>query len=260
MKYYPECTLGYAGRLWGCTNCQVLVTAWHCIAFAGTEKTSQYTIIAWGPDGSQSFTQYFILTTGGINQVFASPIWWWQTSWLGDELHMLSDATAIGVIDPGFFSRYNILPGYVMYVNTYQWQGQTRYLTLPLPVVQQLGKYDVTVFSVLTTTKGTRLYRGDYANALGGGTVLSTCWTVPLYPMKGKYGDFVPVVECHMLTTEMGIEEGDSGSPVYQLVYSSNVPTSVKAYGVVSGKTLVGLLPVTIIAPLDQLFVDVTAR
>jgi len=88
------------------------------------------------------------------------------------------------------------------------------------------------------------------------GTVLSTCWTVNLYPMKGKYGDFVPVAYCHVLTTEKGIEGGDSGSPVYQLVYSGSVPTSVKAYGVLSSKTII-LIPAIVVAPLDSLGVNV---
>jgi len=63
----------------------------------------------------------------------------------------------------------------------------------------------------------------------------------------------VPVVVCHVITTDMGVRGGDSGSPVYQLVYSGNVPTGVKAYGVLSGQG-----PFTVIAPMDILRVKVT--
>jgi len=171
-----------------------------------------------------------------------------------------SDAVAVGVNDPNFFSKNYIDPGYVWYVYTYQITGTTIRELKELTVVQQLGKYDVAVFSVLTATKGTRLTLGDCANAVGTGLVLSTCWTVPYTADKGMYGDFVPVVVCHVITTDMGVRGGDSGSPVYQLVYSGNVPTGVKAYGVISGKDTIFVplpLPVTVVAPLDPLGVNV---
>jgi len=251
------CTLGYAGWLYGDTSRQVLVSAWHCIAFAGTNRTSPFTIAAYGPEG-----QYFKLSSGDPKLAFGMSSYSWQRSQSGDlELHVSSDAVAVGVNDPNFFSRNGIIPGYVWYVYTYQSGSQVLRLPVMLPVVQQLGKYDVGIFSVLTTTKGTRMVLRDYANALGGGTVLSTCWTVPYTTDKGRYGDFVPVVVCHVITTDMGVRGGDSGSPVYQLVYSGNLPTGVKAYGVISGKTIAFIplpVPATVVAPMDILRVKVT--
>jgi len=250
-----SCTLGYAGWLNGDTSSQVLVVAWHCIAYVGTDKTSPFTIKAWGPDWSL----YFDLKSGDSKLAFATSTYWWQTSSSGLELYMWSDVVAVGVYDPNFFANNNINPGYVWYVNTYQSGSQVIRLPVMLPVVQQLSKYDVGVGSTLWVTLGTKLAGGDYANAVGQGYVLNTCWTGS-YP--NEYG-FVPVTYCHVLTTYLGNEPGDSGSPVYQLAYSGNVPTGVMAYGVISGVAynIFNQPAYTIVAPLWlSVSVDVTAK
>jgi len=252
-----SCTLGYAGRLWGSASSQVLVTAWHCIAFAGTDRTSPFTITAWGPDGRQ----YFSLRSGDPKLEFATSTYWWQRSSSSLELYVWSDVVAVGVYDPSFFANNNIEPGRVWYVISLQITGgQVIRFPTKLPVVQQLGKNDVQLFSPLTATWGTKLARGDYARAVGSGTVLSTCWTVAYTGDIGKYGDFVPVAYCHVLTTYMGNDPGDSGSPIYQLISDVNgYPVGVKAYGVLSGITYVFGQPYTVVAPLWlSVNVDVT--
>jgi len=248
------CTLGYVGWVCGDTSRQVLVTAWHCIAFAGTDKTSPFTIAAYGPEG-----QYFKLSSGDLRLDYAMASYSWQRSWFGDlELHVSSDAVAVGVKDQNFFSRNGIIPGYVWYV----YKSQTPII---LPVVQQLGKYDVGIFSVLTTTKGTRMVLRDYANAVGHGIVLSTCWSVRYDGLKQCLG-LVPVTYCNVITTPVGTEEGDSGSPVHQLVRDpGGAPIGVMAYGVPSGGGVVGIGPFTIqvvdyVAPLDDLLTRVDVK
>jgi len=236
---YLPCTLGYAGRLSGSPSSRVLVTAWHCVAYAGTDKTSPFYIEAWGPNNER----YFGLSNSDSKLAFAPTQYWWQRSWLGDlELYMYTDVVAVGLYDSSFFSQNYIDPGHVWYVYTYQIPGATIRELRKLPVVQQLGKYDVALFSPLTVTLGTKLYRGEYHRAVGTSYVQDICWTVRYTRDKEYYG-FVSVAYCHVLAAYMGIESGDSGSPVYQLVLDSNgVPTGVKAYGVISGGGLVTML------------------
>jgi len=44
ISAHGSCTLGYAGWFSVSTSDQVLVTAWHCIAYAGTDRTSPFSI------------------------------------------------------------------------------------------------------------------------------------------------------------------------------------------------------------------------
>jgi len=240
-----ECTLGYAGWL---GSAQVLVTAWHCIGFAGTTKTSPFDITVRGPN----WEPYFSLSSRDSKFVYETTSYSWRVSGSGDlELYVSSDVVAVGLYDPEFFSENYILPGRVWYVHEYQWQGQKRYLPLMLSVVQRLGKYDVGIFSTLTTTMGTKLYKGEYHKAVGTGSVLSTCFTTRVTGVKDKLG-FVPVHYCHVLTTDMGTEEGDSGSPVYQLITDVyGYPVGIKAYGVHSGIVPMYLISFAVTAPLD---------
>jgi len=182
--------------------------------------------------------------------VFATSTYWWENSSSDLKLYMLSDVVAVGVYDPNFFTQNNIDPGYVWFVYTYKSRDQVIRLPIEVRVVQQLSRYDVGVSSTLWVTLGTKLAGGDYANAVGTGTVLSTCWTGS-YPRVN--GGFVPVLYCHVLTTYLGNEPGNSGSPVYQLVTDANgYPVGVKAYGVASGRILVNKIPQNnIIAPLS---------
>jgi len=77
VKDQFPCTLGYAGWLYGDTSRQVLVTAWHCIAFAGTDRTSRFRIVAWG---DPLWKQYFNLTSGDPRLAFGMSSYSWQRS------------------------------------------------------------------------------------------------------------------------------------------------------------------------------------
>ena len=197
--------------------------------------------------------------------VVVKPTYWLQTSSSGLELYMWSDVVAVGVNDPNLFANNLIWPGYVLYVITYQSGSQVLRFAIMLPVVQQLRRYDITIFSALMTTKGTKLARDDYLNAVGLGYVVSPCWTVRYDGLK-QYLGFVPVAYCSVVTTPMGTEEGDNGGPVYQLVRDpGGAPIGVMAYGVLSGGGVVGIGPFTsqvvnYVAPLDDLLTRVDVK
>ncbi len=228
---WSRCTLGYLGYLYGDPNLPVIITAWHCFGFVGTDRTSPFVVNVTfytpkcAPCRISSLNGFFI---PGLH------VWGVWHSW-PPILYVFSDSALIGVRDPNFFSNAGLKYGYVRRANGFR----------DLPIIGKLGRYDVKEGDELWM----RLGRSDRTVSA---TVRSLCYCAPLIMDYFKY-NFVPVVSCHVLIGPVSAQPGDSGSPVYALEgRRGNV--FVRAYGVVSGGSAVN----TVVAPID--WMDVKLR
>jgi hypothetical protein len=224
-----SCTLGYLGYLYGDPNLQVIITAWHCFGFVGTDRTSPFiaNVTFYTPKCApcriSSLNGFF--TPGPYDWV---DILWWSV------LRVHSDSAPIGVRDPNFFSNAGLKYGYVRRADGFN----------DLPIVGKLSKYDV--------KEGDRLWiRLGYTGQTVSSTVKSLC--------EGRFVNNMPEIPypvdlyCHVTLNGKLSQEGDSGSPVYVLRWGPR-GYEVLAYGVLSGNSTDS----TIVAPIDWIYVKVS--
>jgi hypothetical protein len=225
-----RCTLGYLGYLYGDPNLPVVITAWHCFGYVGTDRTSPFiaNLTVYTPKCAPC-------RISSLNGFFnPGPYKWGVTPqpFRLPALEVLSDSALIGVRDPDYFSNAGLKYGYVRRADGFR----------DLPIIGKLGKYDV--------KEGDRLWiRLGYSDRTVRGTVKSLCFSAFNILDYFKY-NFVPIVSCHVLIGPAPAQPGDSGSPVYTLEgRRGNV--FVRAYGVVSGGSAVD----TVVAPIDWIYV-----
>ena len=238
------CTLGYLGYLYGDPNLPVVITAWHCINYVGTDRTSPF--IANVTFYTPKCAPCRISSSNGF---FNPGPYKWGVYWLGviplPALEVLSDSALIGVRDPNFFSNAGLEYGKVRRADGFR----------DLPIIGSLSKYDV--------KEGDRLWiRLGHSDKTVSGTVYSLCYSVAyIGDYLSGFVPFVPVMSCHVaLDTTTFLQKGDSGSPVYALS-GSRGNVFVWAYGVVSGRDLLCNPDVNyctlgaIVAPIDWIYV-----
>jgi hypothetical protein len=215
-----SCTLGYLGYLYGDPNLPVIITAWHCFGYVGTDRTSPYiaAVLFEKPDGTVRG-----ITAPGSNSFFnPGPYYWgWR---IKPVLFVQSDSAVIGRVDPDFFERNDLEFGKVRKAD-----GRN-----DLPIMLQLTKYDVKIGDSLWI----RLGRSD---AVSRNVVNSLCasldfnlieW-IKLIIDPSKY--YIPVWDCHTRLSAGTYEPipGDSGSPVYRLRIGPDYRYAVvDAYGI----------------------------
>jgi hypothetical protein len=237
------CTLGYLGYLCGNPNLPVVITAWHCFGYVGTDRTSPF--VARIDFSTPKCNWCSISSSNGF--FIPGPYRWglWGIIPL-PALYVFSDSALIGVRDPNFFSNVGLKYGYVRRADGFN----------DLPIVGKLGKYDVKEGDTLWM----RLGRSDKTVSA---TVYSLCHSVAYiggYLIR-RIVPFVPVMSCHVaLDTTTLPQLGDSGSPVYAL-RGSRGNVFVWAYGVVSGRDLLCNPDINyctlgaIVAPFDWIYV-----
>jgi hypothetical protein len=224
------CTLGYLGYLYGDPNLPVIITAWHCFGFVGTDRTSPFVanLTFYTPKCAPC-------RISSLDGFFIPGPYDWRQFWR-PVLRVHSDSALIGVRDPNFFSNAGLKYGYVRRANGFR----------DLPIIGKLGKYDV--------KEGDRLWmRLGRSDRTMSGTVSSLCYSAAYlgdYFIRGIV-PFVPVMSCHVaLDTTTLPQLGDSGSHVYTLEGRRGA-RFVRAYGVFSGVHRYRV----VVAPIDWIYV-----
>jgi len=195
-----NCTLGFTGVV---GDTPVVLTAWHCIAWTGTDRTRRRAELyqperdSWNliADSIQATCNYF---------------------WIFDNLVTSCDIVVMRSMVPReprvFRPTESSTPQY----------GQ---------VVRRLCPYDVWLFSELAkagiTTDVTR------------GTVISHCFSGIAIGQSWGNLTFNVVLLCNSFVAGMRADEGDSGSPVYRFEGSND---KLGAFGIVSGVNLLGTI------------------
>jgi hypothetical protein len=230
-----SCTLGYLGYLYGDPNLQVVITAWHCFGFVGTDRTSPFiaNLTFYTPKCAPC-------RISNLNGFFnPGPYDWVDLFLVRPVLRVHSDSALIGVRDPNFFSNAELKYGYVRRADGFN----------DLPIVGKLGKYDV--------KEGDRLWiRLGYSDRTVSSTVKSLCASKILDNDKSMpeiRNAYTIDLYCHVTLNEKLGQEGDSGSPVYALRWGPR-GYEVLAYGVYSGYSTDS----TIVAPIDWINVKVS--
>jgi hypothetical protein len=227
-----SCTLGYLGYLYGDPNLQVMITAWHCFGFVGTDRTSPFVASIGFSTPKCNWCSISSLDRDAF--YIPGPYRWDVTPppFVSPALYVLSDSALIGVRDPNFFSNAGLKYGYVRRANGF----------VDMPIVGSLSKYDVRIGDGLWMRLGRR-------DRTVGATVSSLCHSL-LYIWDLFEKGFVSVVSCHVALDTIIPIPGDSGSPVYALRLGESGYV-VYAYGVVSGKNIAN----TFVAPIDWIYV-----
>ena len=242
-----RCTLGYLGYLYGDPNLPVVITAWHCFGYVGTDRTSPF--VARITFSTPKCNWCSISSSNGF---FNPGPYKWDVYWLWSViplpgLYVLSDSALIGVRDPNFFSNAGLKYGKVRRADGFR----------DLPIIGKLGKYDIKEGDTLWMRLG-------HSDKTVSATVYSPCHSVAYigdYNIFGGILPFVPVMSCHVaLDTTTFLQKGDSGSPIYAL-RGRRGNAFVWAYGVVSGRDLLCNPDINyctlgaIVAPIDWVYV-----
>ncbi len=216
-----SCTLGYLGYLYGDPNLPVIITAWHCFGYVGTDRTSPYiaAVLFEKPDGTVRG-----ITVPGNNSFFNPGPYYWRWR-IKPVLFVQSDSAVIGRVDPDYFKRNDLKFGYVRKAD-----GRNN-----LPIMLQLSKYDVKVGDSLWI----RLGRSD---AVSRNVVNSLCASpsIDLIECIKKIIDpsvyYIAVLDCHTRLSAGEPIPGDSGSLVYRLRIGPDYRYAVvDAYGIYVG-------------------------
>jgi hypothetical protein len=197
----------------------VIITAWHCFGFVGTDRTSPFVanLTFYTPKCAPC-------RISSLNGFFNPGPYEWRDILWWSELRVHSDSALIGVRDPNFFSNAGLKYGEVRRADG----------SRDLPIVGKLGKYDVKEGDTLWIRLG-------YSAKTVSLKVKSLCENMA----SGEGLPFTAYVVCHVGLDGTLVQEGDSGSPVYALRRGPR-GYEVLAYGVVSGNYDSG----TIVAPL----------
>jgi hypothetical protein len=211
-----SCTLGFLGYLYGDPNLPVIITAWHCFGYVGTDRTSPYSV-----EISFSSPRCVLcrITAPGGGFFNPGPYYWgW---YFAPHLFIQSDSALVGVREPNYFENIGLRFGYVRKAD-----GSSDLL-----IGAKLGKYDVRIGESLWMRLGR-------SSVTAIGTVNSLCANFP--PAFARCGDypFCFVLQCHTTIGHLSHEPqpGDSGSPVYRIRVGPGGYKDVAAYGVLAGK------------------------
>jgi hypothetical protein len=198
VGYIPGCTLGFTGVV---GDTPVVLTAWHCIRWTGTDRTRgqaeiyQPYWISWNliADSIQATCNYF---------------------WIFDNLVTACDIVAMRSTVPReprvFRPTESSTPQY----------GQ---------VVRRLCPYDVWLFS--------ELVKAGITTDVTRGWLISYCFDGIAIGQSWGNLTFNVVLLCNSFVAGMRADEGDSGSPVYRFEGSND---KLGAFGIVSGVNLLG--------------------
>ena len=219
------CTLGYLGYLYGDPNRPVIITAWHCFGFVGTDRTSPYRVSILFRTPKCTLCE---INAPGSNSFFNPGPYSW--GWLiKPVLFVQSDSALIGrVNDPNYFERVGLEFGKVRKAD-----GSN-----DLPIMLQLSKYDVKVGDSLWI----RLGRSD---AVSRNVVNSLCASPNIDPIEfieliiNPSIPYIVTLSCHTRLSAGTYEPipGDSGSPVYRLRIGPDYRYAVvDAYGIYVGR------------------------
>jgi hypothetical protein len=198
--YIPGCTLGFTGVV---GDTPVVLTAWHCIRWTGTDRTSGQ---------AEIYQPYWIVWDLIADSIQATCNYFW----IFDNLVTACDIVAMRSLVPReprvFRPTESPTPQY----------GQ---------VVRRLCPHDVWLFSELAkagiTTDVTR------------GRVISHNFNVIYIGQRWGNLTFNVVLLYNSFVAGMRVERGDSGSPVYRFEGSND---RLGAFGIVSGANLLGAI------------------
>jgi hypothetical protein len=215
--YMPGCTLGFTGVVGGTP---VVLTAWHCIGWTGTDRTRGQAEIYQPRRSSWNLIADSIHATC-------------RYGWIFDNLVPFCDIVVMRSLVPReprvFRPTESSTPQY----------GE---------VVRRLGRFDVWLFSELAkagiTTDVTR------------GWLISHCFNAIYTGQRWGNLTFNVIVSCNVLTT-IYAQPGDSGSPVYIFEGSND---RLGAYGILSGIICVrgtNICIASIVSTIDSLPVRV---
>ena len=216
-----QCTLGYLGYLYGDSKLPVIVTAWHCLGFVGTDRTSPY--MARISFGTPRCLLCSITVPESNSFLTPGPYYWgW---YIKPVLFMQSDSALIGKVnDPNYFESVGLRFGYVRKADG----------SADLPIMLQLSKYDVKVGDSLWIRLG-------YSDAVSRNVVNSLCASGSISFLEFILAIFdpsvyyIPALSCHTKLSAGTYEPipGDSGSPIYRLRIGSDYRYAVvDAYGI----------------------------
>ena len=211
----------------------VIITAWHCFGFAGTEATSPFSLVLSVNDftvilNSESSWHWpedaeVIYTAGGYHLASNNLYVHFDTAWLG-----------LYVRDPSLIlQKASLIYGYIRKADGLR----------DLPIIGQLMHYDVPISSQLWVSLGR-----SQQTKRGYVTSLCSSW-------RAEYNLLRVIFICQVKMFGVKVEFGDSGSPVYLLATDRK---GVLAYGVQSGKSR--LLPIAFIQPVDTMWYSITTR
>jgi hypothetical protein len=201
--YIPGCTLGFTGVVGGTP---VVLTAWHCIGWTGTDRTNGQAEIYQPRRSSWNLI---------ANSIQATCSYYW----VGNNLVTSCDIVAMRSLVPReprvFRPTESSTPQY----------GQ---------VVRRLGKYDVGLFS--------ELVKAGITTDVTRGRLIHHCFDVRYTGQRWGSLTFDVTVLCTVVTT-MHTQPGDSGSPVYRFEGSND---RLGAYAIHSGRSWLGAIATNI--------------
>jgi hypothetical protein len=175
-----NCTLGFTGVD---INTPVVLTAWHCIVWAGTDRTRWWTEIYQPYRNSENLI---------TNSIWATCSYLWENNRLVTSCDIVAMRSMVPREPRVFKPTESSTPLY----------GQ---------VVRRLGKYDVGLFSELVKA-------GIATDVTRGRLILHNFDARYTEELWG----FDVVVCCNVLVAGMRVERGDSGGPVYRFEGSNN--------------------------------------
>ena len=209
--HIPGCTLGFTGVD---INTPVVLTAWHCIHWTGTDRTNGQAEIYQPDRSSWNLIADSIWTTCSYR---------WENNKLVTSCDIVAMRSTVPREPKVFKPTESSTPLY----------GQ---------VVRRLQKYDVGLFSELAKA-------GITTDVTRGWLILHN-YDVTYTGQRWGALTFDVVVCCNVFVAFMGIQPGDSGSPVYRFEDSND---KLGAYGIVSGGdwrgavvSNIGYLPVSV--------------
>jgi len=191
--YVPGCTLGFTGVVGGTP---VVLTAWHCIGWTGTLRTSGWAEIY------QPYRNSWNLIA---NSIQATCSYFWVSNILVTSCDIVAMRSLVPREPRVFRPTESSTPQY----------GQ---------VVRRLCTYDVPL--------GSELVKAGITTDVTRGRLIRYCFDVRYTGERWGRLTFDVVVLCTVVTT-MRTERGDSGSPVYRFEGSND---RLGAYAIHSGR------------------------
>jgi hypothetical protein len=209
---FSNCTLGFTGVD---INTPVVLTAWHCIAWTGTDRTVG-SVEMYQPHRGDQMNLI-------ANSIWATCSYRWENNKLVTSCDIVAMRSMVTREPKVFKPTESSTPLY----------GQ---------VVRRLQKYDVGLFS--------ELVKAGITTDVTRGWLASHNYDVTYTGQRWGDLTFDVTVCCNVFVALMRTERGDSGSPVYRFEGSND---KLGAYGIVSGGdwrgavvSNIGYLPVSV--------------
>ncbi len=211
VRYIPGCTLGFTGVV---GDTPVVLTAWHCIRWTGTDRTR---------GRAEIYQPYWISWDLIADSIHATC----RYDWIFDNLVTGCDIVAMRSLVPReprvFRPTESSTPQY----------GQ---------VVRRLCPYDVWLFS--------ELVKAGITTDVTRGRVISHNFNVIYTGQRWGNFTFNVIMLYNSFVAGMRADRGDSGSPVYRFEGSND---RLGAFGIVSGVNLLGTIvsPICYLSSVD---------